>query len=229
MMLLKHAALTGFRNLTVTFLKKLHAHLQVPWVQGNKPNTEVPLVMALLKFVLGQGVTKQTLEQAMSAREKTGMNAKLVADTFVFGQTDLSDDEECLLIDNDDDVRKQFEKLKAQHEAAQKRDQARRDKMALMQPEAPTLAPKAKSLVTALMTGYTAKEASKWLPQYASLYKDSSRENRWRVRSKFWPEKNYSYGKGSFVNDYGAMKLCILHAWKMEKERIGAECPFEFQ
>ena len=223
MTLLKHAAWGGFRNMTVTFLKKLFAHLKVPWVPGKKPSTEVPLVAALVKHAVGPEATNQMVEAALVARGKTVMNAKLLADTQAF-DPNLFDDED------DDDVRRQFEKLKSRREAAQKQEQARLDKLAQLQPDVPaTLSEPSISLVPALMTGYSQEEASKWLPKFCSIYKDARRQNRWRVRSRFWPEKCWSYGTGSFTDDYGAMKLCLLHAWRMERERVGVQCPFDFR
>ena len=193
----------------------------------------MPLVAALVKHVLGDTCTKQELEEAVAARGKVNWSSALLAAirAFRMGKPDIDeDDDEESLMDNDEDVQKQFEKLKERHAAAKVREQARLEKLEpLLGADSAKPAKPSRSVVPFLMTGYPEKEARKFMPPGSSIYKDLNRENRWRVRSKWWPEKTKSYGSGSAVTDWGAMKICILHAWAREKARVGAECPFDFQ
>ncbi|CAE7361311.1 unnamed protein product, partial [Symbiodinium microadriaticum] len=173
------------------------------------------------------------VKEAVAARGKVNWSSALLAAirAFRMGKPDIDeDDDEESLMDNDEDVQKQFEKLKERHAAAKVREQARLEKLEpLLGADSAKPAKPSRSVVPFLMTGYPEKEARKFMPPGSSIYKDLNRENRWRVRSKWWPEKTKSYGSGSAVTDWGAMKICILHAWAREKARVGAECPFDFQ
>ena len=87
----------------------------------------MPLVAALVKHVLGDTCTKQELEEAVAARGKVNWSSALLAAirAFRMGKPDIDeDDDEESLMDNDEDVQKQFEKLKERHAAAKVREQA---------------------------------------------------------------------------------------------------------
>ena len=155
-----HAARTGFKNLTMPFLKKLHGKLKVPWTCGQKLSTEVPPVAALVKHVLGDTCAKQQLEKAVAGGGKVNSSSALLgaARAFRMGKwkpdIDEGDDEESLT-DNDEDVQKQFEKLKECHTAPKAREQARLEKLEpLLGAGSVKPAKPSRSLVPVLMTWY---------------------------------------------------------------------------
>eukprot|EP00971_Amphidinium_carterae_P339143 6476776-Amphidinium_carterae.2 len=78
-------------------------------------------------------------------------------------------------------------------------------------------------------TGISAAAANKLLPPGAKLSKDTSRENRWRLRCKsLGSERTKAYGAKSPLDDRGAMIFLIKLSWAAYTRKSGVECPHTF-
>lgn len=78
-------------------------------------------------------------------------------------------------------------------------------------------------------TGYLVETARGWLPPECSLSKDTTRENRWRLRMRFLPKEiTKSYGRNSDVDDYGAMVYLLMISWREWTKHSGESCPIDF-
>lgn len=135
----------------------------------------------------------------------------------------------------DEQVHAQFEELKKRKVAQAAREAAARTPApapkrtsaasSSSSSQAPH-APKARRFVPVPATGMSAPEARGFLPPQCSLSKDTTRENRWRLRMRFLEkEVTKAYGRNSSHDDHGAP----VFPWKEWQRYSGDACPFDLQ
>lgn len=72
-------------------------------------------------------------------------------------------------------------------------------------------------------TGYTRQEAQAFCPPQCKLAKDL-RENRWKVDAPYMASsKRKSYGRGTGLSDYDALKAVLLHTWREHRAAYGGD------
>ena len=235
--LLRHAVSRGFKYMGVHHMKKLHKYLNVP---GAQPTTEVALVAALAGHVTGLQLSEDNLTKILAAREQVSAPEVLLKKADIF-EAYMSELVETELDDENDDVKEQWQMLKRQHAAAQKRAQTRQEELikslARMSADsdAPDAAPDAprprRFIARPTKGGFSQAEASRLLPPSFVLYKDDRRENRWRLRGAALggKEKSKSWGPNSHVDEFGALVHLLLLAWREHSDQTGEPCPFDFE
>ena len=236
--LLKFAALMGFPGLNLYFLKKLSAEQGLSNADIEKPLVVDNYVKALATVILGPQATADVLKLALLRRN--GLTSrKCVGKDGPFGGEEEDGTDECADMEHcgvDED--EQLADLRAESRAVAAAERRRMEKLRAIErafgvapPNNDVLpAPKQRTFVAVQPGGITAEEAKQFLPKGVRIYKDTSRENRWRMFSPhIGKERTKSYGRRSAVDDWGAMTHLILLAWQAERQRSGVECPFQFQ
>eukprot|EP00971_Amphidinium_carterae_P348607 6490589-Amphidinium_carterae.1 len=236
--LLRHAAKRGFKNMSLTFLRKLVQHLAIP-MKGNITGANVLTCMTLLvQHVYNTDFTDEVLEQALQAR---GVSGSKVDQTELFKSTSLFEvDKECVLDDEDvcyDDLVLQYEDMRTQHVKQTGIKSKAVAAASIPNPSgaassSTTREPQKRKFVPIDMAGYTQQQAAEFVPPGCRIYKDK-RENRWRISSPHFAEglsniKSKSWGLRS-GSDYDAM-VCVLQiAWVSHQHATGIACPFSFE
>ena len=234
--LLKWAARGGFEGLTLYYLKKLAAELDVKAADVNKPLTIDNWVIALVTKTLGEQATESVVKDALLRRN--GLNAKsqnpLSAERAA---EDLQEAGESDTNFEDEDVQLQDLRFEAQAAAALERRQNERRRnieaafaVAARPAESAGRASRQRVFVPVVSGGISAEMAKAYAPPHVRLYKDISRENRWRMYSPvIGRERTKSFGRRSQLDDWGAMTHLLLLAWQSHFQSTGEECPWEFQ
>lgn len=243
--LLGYAARKGFKNFTVPQLRRLAKTLQVDGVRSSM--AEHALVELLVKFALKGEFTADLLAQALKARGSQGFEPIPVEASGLLhsGIQELLD-EEC---DDESDLHDQWQQIKKKCEARRIALKKAQEEAAARMPAAPASASassssarpvvaaapsKPRRFVPAEADGYSAAEAAQFLPPGATITKDSTRENRWRVRASFLSnlgsgcERSKSFGRGSKLTDFEAMLFCLQLVWRSYLLRHGGQCPFKW-
>ena len=76
--------------------------------------------------------------------------------------------------------------------------------------------------------GYSRDAAADLVPPGCKITKDM-KENRWKISAPWMATtKSKSWGTGTQLDDYDAMKFVILVAWSVYTEQTCEPCPHEF-
>lgn len=146
----------------------------------------------------------------------------------------------------DDEVKRQFEHLKLQKAKQLLKEQAIAKAMPAVPPPGqcagsssrardsqagePVQGRRIRVFRPVEATGPTVEEARKMLPPGFSLSKDTSRENRWRMRAKgVDKDRSKSFGRGSGLDEYQSLVVLLEWAWRRHFELAGESCPFAFE
>ena len=234
--LVKWAARDGFAGLTLFWLKRLCVDVAVSNADVTKPLTVDNYVLALAKKVLGEHATDDVLKEALLRRNGLTGKQPLVSEILGQNAADLAAVLEQDGGDDDSDHDVQDLRYEAQMVASQ--EQRMMEKRRIIESQFGVVGPpadgnqtkKERQFVAVRSEGMTAEMAKQFLPPHCRLYKDTLRENRWRMfHPAIGAERSKSFGRRSAVSDWGAMKHLILLAWQAEFRLSGAECPFTFQ
>lgn len=187
---------------------------------GSRPSTEVGLIAALARHILGDEASEELLKDILRLRhhvdgapeELTTNNALLKGD---MGKI-LAEDE-----DEDSDVERQLDELREQRE----RKLARQEKQvqeavragramgiacASASPGAadPAAGPRPRRFVPIPERGPSLEEGRRFLPAGFALSKDTRRDNRWRIRGPGFSEKTKSFGPMSGRSEWEPCAFC---------------------
>jgi hypothetical protein len=85
-----------------------------------------------------------------------------------------------------------------------------------------------RKFVPKVADGYTKEGAQTLVPLGYRIHKDLE-ENRWRIMAPGGGGKSKSYGTGTGLSDYDAMKTVILVVWADYTNLTGEACPWNFE
>ena len=233
--LVKWAARDGFAGLSLYWLKRLCSEVGLETASVSKPLTTENYVRALVTKILGDAATDDVVKQALLRRnglttqqgpvsELLGQSATDVASVLQSGGSDIDSDDDVA------DLRYEVQQVAAQEQRLMEKRRLIEAAFAVAAPPSDgTQTRRERVFVAVRGGGITAEAAKQYLPPNCRLYKDTVRENRWRLYSALiGAERSKSWGKRSQLNDWGALKHLLLLAWQAEFRSSGAECPFVF-
>jgi len=238
------AAKHGFRGLTAYYLKKLFDDSKVRY-KGPKPRSEVALMTALVRHALPTA-SDDVVAKALEARQVTvPAAASMASPIFDPKYADLFRDEEAF---ESEDIKQEY----VSHMETVAKQQARDEhKRAVLQeflasgaasassgasgsggPAAGAVAVpggrKPRKFNPRRAHGYSRDAAADLVPPGCKITKDM-KENRWKISAPWMATtKSKSWGTGTQLDDYDAMKFVILVAWSVYTEQTGEPCPHEF-
>eukprot|EP00971_Amphidinium_carterae_P339321 6477055-Amphidinium_carterae.1 len=236
--ILRHAGRRGFRNLSLTFLRKLVQHLGLP-VKGSLTGANVlTCVTLLLQHAFATDYTPELLEQASQAR---GLSGAKLEQHELFKSTRLFEMEREFVLDEHDvsnaDLELQYEEMRTKH----MNQTTVKTRVESVKPDATASGAASSSgthegqerkFLPVVMEGYSQQQAADWVPPGCHIYKDK-KENRWRIISPHFAEglsntKSKSWGQRS-GSDYDAMVWVIQKAWMSHQHATGNACPYTFE
>lgn len=242
--LLQHSCRTGFRNMTVPYMKRLLFEVVATDWEGPRPNTEATVLAALCRQIMGDAADEAFVSAAMRARHfvagapegsveqtNSGESAKEVLEDLEAGVSD------------DEDVHRQLAEVKenlalamkrqAQHTAEiQRAVREMRPASASSAGEASSAsgAPRPRRFVPMPPQGPSQEEAQALLPPLYRVSKDDRRENRWRIRGPgLGGEKSRSFGRASGRTEWQAFGCLFLLAWQAHQRHTGEACPYDLE
>ena len=238
--LLKQCAYLGFKGMTLTWLKRLAVLLEKdsPDDAPRMPKSisENKAVEHLMKLALGPTYSATILERALESRHGLHLSKVSVSEGEHSNMEEWPESEEP---EGQGDGMEEDAELDELHRELRYSVEETRSKHAVLRSSMPSMMKvadvpeaqcKQRKFVPVAPTGMTASEAAKFLPASARLSKDTTRENRWRLRSKLIGcERTKSYGKRSRTTDREAMIYLIQLAWAAEFRASGQSCPFDFE
>ena len=216
--LVRAAAKIGFRNMPVFFLQGLLDELGVPTIAGSRPRSEVSLVEALARHALPD-CTDKDIEAAMSARHLVLASAGQEASPLLEQKfrDEVLEEEDFEVAELQREYNKAVDQLQAKRVADEHRQKllqcvfASRGRDASSSSSAPGVA-KPRRFVPQVPDGYSRADAQTMCPSGYQISKDL-KENRWRVLHSSGT-KSKSYGKGTRLSDFEAMKWFLLQCWR---------------
>ena len=238
--LLEHAALSGFRSLTVPFMQKLITQLDIiPKGSGARPRTMEGVLNVLLPHCLPKH-TPSELEEIVKHRCKpkaeeletsvllAGDNAELAADC-------MEEDDARDAMQEVQKTKAKIAKARAERASSAKVAQAAASQGGTRASGSGAAASIARS-VAPLQDGqvaYSLEEARAYLPKVAgcTLSMERTWHHRWRARypkaGKF-PERQTSMCFGGSVPEQSSLLYCIRFTWECHAAATGAACPWVF-
>eukprot|EP00971_Amphidinium_carterae_P351743 6492260-Amphidinium_carterae.3 len=234
--LLKFAAKSGFKTLTLSRLKQLALVEKVSVPGSGERVSEKDCLSSLLKHVHGEAYTEEVFANAWAARKGKEVDPVLASDLF-----QSVDKEDIFDPDNFEDAEMAFEwdQLHANMQRVRRESNKKQSEVgkheestekSAASSSASAVPPKSRKFVTYRADGYSQDEATALLPETARIFKDL-KENRWRLSSKLLPNsgtKSKSWGKRSGISDFSAMLFVVKAAWQVHFENTGESCPWEF-
>lgn len=228
--LLTAAAESGFKGMTVVYLRKLLKHLQVEQA-GRKPATEVQLVEALTRHVLPSSsegdldTYLQRRDAAEEGEELDGQIAQVLLEHDVM--QDMADE-----LDDGEAATLMAEQAELNKKRVQKLDIKRHEMSSLLAGRAKGVtddAPVAKMPVVLVPgRGLTQKEAKPYAPPNCYLIKDTVRHLRWQVRAPWLqPSHSKTFSASDAGTDCSALLYCLQQAWRRHTALTGEACPWD--
>ena len=226
----KLASRTGFRLMTLPFLKRLAGKLQMKFDRGKRPNTEEQWVKALVKH-LYPDTTDAQMREILAARGKK-VSESVAANSILANDSTL----ECLRKCMDED---EYEDLVHAVCAATGRNFAEKKTKPETTPRAPTASsnqnqePKIRIPVH---EAWTHEEARSYLPETRPktiLRFDYSGQDRWEVtypRSKNPYNCSKAFGSRTGLSCHEALMFVLKKVWEWHEEETKepGSCPYEF-
>lgn len=242
--LLAVAAKYGLKGVSAHFLKKLLDEQRLEFTGRAKPRSELTILEALVRHFVPK-CSDDALREALKERDHD-MSADLRENSPLF-----SKEFEGLLAtteDEDDDIgmaeiHREYAKHRDAISQKEKRDTYRQtllQEIISKQESARSHNPSSGSggggrpapmrkFNPKPGSGYSRSEALKLAPPKCSLWKDE-KENRWRCKAEYMPSgKSKSWGGGTSLDDFNAMKYVLRAAWEAYADATGEPIAVDFE
>lgn len=241
--LLATSARHGFKGMSAHFLEKLLDEQRLEFPSGAKPRSELTVLEVLVRHFVPK-CSDDVVRQALKERDHD-MSADLRESSPLFNKEFeglLAEDAE-----EDDlgmsDLHREYEKHRDAMNQKKKNDTSRqtllRDIISKNEaarshnPSSGSGGGRGSAPMRRFNpkpgSGYSRAEALKLAPPKCSLWKDE-KENRWRCKSEYMPSgKSKSWGGGTSLDDFNAMKYVLRAAWQAYAEATGEPITVDFE
>lgn len=224
--LLLTAASRAFADMGVYFLHKLASKLQLRPAGGNRPATELPLVMALISHIhpdMPAGDVEQLARTRGGLKDKSIDSLLLHEDNLQLLERSLDADDYDEMVRHKAEFSKQQAKLKAADSQARsvgRRSGGGATSSSTSRPFTPSAIPHCHK--------FTVAQAKEYLPPCASASKDAIRHFRWVVS---YPRDSppFSTSKAwrtAGLSEREALMQCLRVVWGWHEAAGGDCCPW---
>jgi hypothetical protein len=229
--LLPYAMRKGFANIKGHWLRKLHDVLVDGAGDGDPPSAEGPLLQALGRHIFAEQWSEELMKEVVDARTASSESMSPVDAQSPLLVGDAQDvlQEEMEGMDLDEELQNYQEKLRCMRLAAQLRAEQLADSVGkcAAAAEAAAAPHHVKKAIVWPPGGLTQAQAKGFLPPGASISKETTWHQRWRVESPELGQRSKSFRGEDVQADHEACRAVLRLVWAAYTQVHGGECPWQ--
>ena len=218
--------------MTTFYLRKLYAELGCVHERGKKPTSEVALLEALAKHILGHEFTPGLMKAVALARTSIAEDALQAAaeSPLMVGDVSeaLDDDIEDMHLENE--IKGYQDKVRAKRLREMQRREALYASIFQSAPASAASAQNAtrqKKGIDLAPGGFSQRATKRVLPPGAQVSKSKEWDNRWRIQSLCLGIRTRSFRADEPGADNKAFLYLLRLAWAAHTKAHGEECPWQ--
>jgi hypothetical protein len=211
--LLEFSVQRGLVQMTTFHLKRLFSWLDVPWVRGNKPQTETDLIVAIAKHVLGDKFDETVQTNIIGARTAQPLAAAKMHQPVVAGGLfeELTEELEV------DELQHEINLLRQQAVKSQAKAAAREGLLTAAFSQVasrPSMQRDRRQAISWPSEGMSQAAAKKLFPPQCSVSKEATWHHRWKARAPYLGSCSRMFKPELPGDDTAALKYILRQAWK---------------